>query len=365
MKKTIAMAIALVALSTAAYASPQTTFRPGETEINVGMWDASTKSQNYKSDGDWNFLGGATYGITDRWAAQYQYTGLHTDDTSGNMNEINALYSLNPNVAAFGGWNHISLKDFPRSVFSDGKVTNNVLQVGVVARQPISDAIDVYAKGALGTEETSMWEAGVNMALDRDLDLNAGYHYINTHGNSDRNVSFKGFLAGVSYRFGGHDPVTRFNDETEPDYDFEGAAEEEEPTGVSVVTKTDQPLKTAPPVEVPADEPVAAPENDYYFNSVHFGSDSAAISDAQKVNLDAFVKEAKTTGHVFKLVGRTDPTGSADYNKELAAKRIKAVKDYAVSQGVDGTKLVEMIKGADEATGSHEENRRVDVFEHK
>lgn len=364
MKKTIVMMLAMAALSTAIYASPQTTFRPGETEINVGMWDASTNTKGYKSDGEWNFLGGVTYGITDKWAAQYQYTGLHTDHTSGNMNEINALYSFHPQVAAFGGWNRISLKDYPGSIFHDGKVTNNILQVGVVARQPLNEVVDVYAKGALGTEETSMWEAGVNLALDHNLDLNAGYHYINTRGNSDRNVSFKGFQAGVSYRFGGHDPVVSYEEPTKS-YDFD---EEEEEPSVSVIRTNDSTKKadqTAQTVAVPADEPVAAPENDYYFNSVHFGSDSAALTDAQKVNLDAFVKQAKATGHVFKLVGRADPTGSADYNKELAGRRIKAVKDYAVSQGVDGSKLVEMIKGADDAATNHAEARRVDIFEHK
>ena len=358
MKKTIAMMIALAAISTAAYASPQTTFRPGETEINVGMWDASTRSDQYKSGGEWNFLGGVTYGITDRWAAQYQYTGLHTDHTNGNMNEINALYSLHPQVAAFGGWNRIAMKDFPGTVLSDGKTTNNIMQVGVIARQPVNEVVDVYAKGALGTEETSMWEAGINMALDQNLDLNAGYHYMNTRGSKDRNVSFKGFMAGVSYRFGGHDPVTRF-EEVEKDYDYEGDSEE---PSVSIVKKTDT---TAHTTVVPEDEPVAAPENDYYFNSIHFASDSAELTDNQKVNLEAFIKQAKATGHVFKLVGRTDPTGSVDYNKELAGRRIKAVKDYAVSQGVDGSKLVEMIKGAEGAGNNHNEARRVDIFEHK
>lgn len=94
MKKTIAMMLALAAISTTAFASPQTTFRPGG-EINAGMWDSAARTAGYKSDGEWNFLGGVN-GITDKWAAQYQYTGLHTDHTNGNMNELNAVYSLHP-----------------------------------------------------------------------------------------------------------------------------------------------------------------------------------------------------------------------------------------------------------------------------
>ena len=355
MKKTIAMMLALAAISTTAFASPQTTFRPGEVEINAGMWDSAARTAGYKSDGEWNFLGGVSYGITDKWAAQYQYTGLHTDHTNGNMNELNAVYSLHPQVAAFAGWNRIAMKDYSSRMLDNGKATNNIFQLGVVARQPVTDVVDVYAKGALGTEETSMWEAGVNMAVDSNVDLTAGYRYMNTRGNSDRNVSYKGFLAGVSYRFGGHDPVMSYEEEPSKNYDFE----EDEPSDVSVV-RTE-----APEEALPAETPAKAAENDYYLNSVLFESDSADIQNAQKVNLDAFVKQAKETGHVFKLVGRADPIGSAEYNKELAAQRVKSVKEYAVSQGVDATKLVEMVKGADSDSKDHAAARRVDIFEHK
>ncbi len=353
MKKTLAILAALTAISTAAYASPQTTFRPGEVELNVGMWDASTRMRNYSSGGEWNFLGGATYGINGKWAAQYQYTGLHTDHTNGNMNEINALYSLHPQVAAFAGWNRIAMKDFPSSSLNHGKSTNNIFQLGVIARQPVTDVLDVYAKGAVGTEDTSMWEAGVNMAVDRSLDITAGYRYLNTRGTSDRNVSYKGFLAGVSYRFGGHDPVEKDDIVISKNYDYE----DEEPSEVTVVRKNGG-------TEATEVEPVKSPENDYYIGSVNFDVDSADVRADQKINIDAFVKKAKETGHTFKLVGRADATGSATYNKELAAARIQSVKEYAVAQGVDEDQLVEMVKGSEGSSTSANE-RRVDIFEHK
>ncbi len=351
MKKTLALVALMTAISTAAYASPQTTFRPGEVELNVGMWDASARTRNYSSGGEWNFLGGATYGLNGKWAAQYQYTGLHSDHTNGNMNELNVLYSLHPQVAAFGGWNRIAMKDFPSSRLNNGKATNNIFQVGIVARQPVTDVVDVYAKGALGTEETSMWEAGVNMAIDSNVDLSAGYRYLNTRGNSDHNVSYKGFLAGVSYRFGGHDPVEKDDIVISKNYDYE----DEEPADVSVVTKSN----TAPEVA-----PVKSPENDYYIGSVNFDVDSADIRADQKINIDALVQKAKETGHTFKLVGRADATGSPTYNRELAAARIQSVKEYALSRGVDEDQLVEMVKGSEGSSTSANE-RRVDIFEHK
>ncbi|MEE3453542.1 OmpA family protein [Dialister sp.] len=358
MKKILIMMALAASVTGVAFASPQTSFKEGQTEINVGMWDAEAHSNGYKSDGEWNFLGGVTYGINEKWAAQYQYTGLHTDHTDGNMNEINALYSFHPQVAGFVGWNRIYMKDFPKRAFGSDDQINNIAQLGIIARQPINDVVDVYAKGALGTEQTSMWEAGVNLALDKNVDLNAGYHYLNTKGDSENNVSYKGFIAGVSYRFGGKDHTGEVFEEAEPNLDYEAQAEE--PSVVTISSNQGGPATT---VEVPADEPVKAPENDYYMNSVHFDSDSAALTDSQKANLKDFIAKAKETGHTFKLVGRADPTGSADYNKELASRRIESVKAYAVSQGVDSSKLIPMVKGAEGATGP--ESRRVDVFEHK
>ena len=355
MKKVILMLALATSVSGMAYASPQTSFTKGQTEVNVGMWDSSAQSKGYKSDGEWNFLGGATYGINDRWAAQYQYTGLHTDHTNGNMNEVNGLYSLHPQVAAFAGWNRISMKDFPSSAFGSSDRVNNVAQVGIIARQPVNDVVDVYAKGAVGTESTSMWEAGVNMALDKNVDLNAGYHYLNTRGDENHNVSYKGFMAGLSYRFGGSDGERLPREEES--YDFE---DNNEPSTVIVTTNT---TGNAAPQDVPESTPVKAPENDYYAGSIHFRSDSDALDEGQKINLDDFVKKAKETGHVFKLVGRADATGSADYNRDLSSRRIESVKKYAVDHGVDASKLVAMVKGSEEGSGA--EGRRVDIFEHK
>ena len=352
MKKTLALLAMMTAISTAAYASPQTTFRPGEVELNVGMWDSSARTNGYKSGGEWNFLGGATYAFNSKWAAQYQHTGLRTDHTSGNMNELNVLYSLHPQVAAFGGWNRIEMKGYPYWTLNHSKATNNIFQLGVVARQPVTDVLDLYAKGAVGTESTSMWEAGVNMAIDSNLDVTAGYRYLNTRGNKDNNVSYKGFLAGVSYRFGGRDPVEKDDIVISKNYDYEDDYEE-----VSEVRR----VGGGSAADV---TPVKAPENDYYIGSVNFDVDSADIRADQKINIDALVKKAKETGHTFKLVGRADATGSPTYNRELAAARIQSVKEYALARGVDEDQLVEMVKGSESGSTSANE-RRVDIFEHK
>lgn len=356
MKKLIVLLAVLAAASTSsAYASPQTQFKKGQAEINAGMWDVKTDTDHYDSPSKWNFTGGLTYGINDRLGAQYQWTGLTTKHTNGNSNEINLIYSVHPQIALFGGWNRISMKDFPNRAFNDGDAVNNIAQFGVIARQPIAGGLDLYAKGGVGTESTSMWEAGLNYAMDKDLDVTAGYHYLNTRGDSDHNVTYKGFMAGLSYRFGGKDPEpASFSDTGEEDYDYE----DETPSTVSVVDHSGP----ADISETPADTPVAAPENDYYYNTIHFDQGSSKIQNGQKSNLDDFVEAAKDTGHIFKVVGHPGNDGSVDHNRQLAQRRVQAVLDYATDHGIPSSQLSVMYKG----TGSQNDNTdQVDIFEHK
>lgn len=354
MKKVLAMACALAMAGTVAYASPMTDFHTNQGEANLGMWQTKADNSFYKSGKEWNFTGGLTYGVAEGRALQYQYYGLRTDDTNGNSQELNMLYSVHPEVAFYGGYNRIRMTGFG----DYGDKTNNVIQFGVVARRPLADGLDIYGKGALGTRNTTIWEAGVNYELDRNLNVNAGYRYLNTKFNSEKNNTYSGFLAGVSYRFGGgnHERDDDWYDSSDDDYVYD-----EEPS-----TITRRPANQPIVMVTSEDEEVAASarENDYYFQSVHFASDSDVISPAQKANLDAFVKQAKTTGHVFKLVGHTDSTGNSDYNRTLSQRRVLAVKRYAIDKGVDADKLIEMYKGDQGATESASD-RRVDIFEHK
>ncbi len=369
MKKTLAVLLAAAALATSAYASPQTTFNKGEWQINAGMWDPQAKTKDYKSDGEWNFTGGLTYGINDKSAAQFQHYGLHTDHTGGHSDELNLLYSVHPQVALYTGYNHIAMSGFPAAAFGEESRSNDVVQVGVLAKQPVSEVVDLYAKGALGTKSTSIWEAGVDFALDKDLDLNAGYRYLNTQGGEDRNVSYQGWLAGVSYRFGGSKNADNESAYGDIDYSALDNGKEMDENDKTVVTiNSDTPLPKDTTVVMDEEK---VPENDYYFNSIHFGNDSDTPGADQTANLDAFVKAAKETGHTFKLVGRTDSNGSKEYNDNLAIRRVKKVADYAIAHGVKLDQLVGMYKGEENPVDTNDtesgraNNRRVDIFEHK
>lgn len=361
MKKTAAFLAVAVMFGMSAYASPQTEFTKGRWEINAGMWNTKAKTRTYKDNGAWNFNGGVTYSLTDKTAAQYQYYGLNSDDTDGRSHELNLLYSIHPQVAVYTGYNHITMSDFPTGAFGVEKRGNDIAQIGVIARHPINEVLDLYAKGAIGSKNTSIWETGVNFAFYKDIDLNAGYRYLNTEGSRDKNVSYQGWLAGVSYHFGGSD--RKGNGKYSGNIDYSALSGKGYNEGIGTVTVT--------PTKTMEKETTTVPENDYYFNSIHFGNDSDDPGADQKANLDAFVKAAKETGHTFKLVGRTDSNGSKEYNDDLAIRRIKKVAAYAVAHGVNISRLVGMYKGEETPTDTNDteagraNNRRVDIFEHK
>ncbi len=194
-----------VCVSGAAFAAPQTTFQEGQVQVDVGAMNAKSEIGNLKSDSNWNFQGGVTYGVSDKAAIQYQYSGLSTDInghdvTKGNQQEVNLVYSLNNHVAAYAGYNRID-NDFGYG----GSSTNNVAQVGLIGKAPLADNLDVYGKVGVGTKDTTTWEAGLSYKATNDLDINAGYRYVDTAGrhDNDPSVTYKGFVTGISYRFGG------------------------------------------------------------------------------------------------------------------------------------------------------------------
>jgi OOP family OmpA-OmpF porin len=350
-KKTLAiLAVSALCVTGAAFATPQTTFEKGQTQIDLGAWNPKAEVSDVSTDAKWNFQGGLTYGLSDKWALQYQYYGLKTEGSSetdgaytdGNEHEVNLLYSLNKNFALYGGWNRIK-----NSLVYDGgnafEKTNNVAQLGLVAKAPIAGNLDIYGKAAVGTQKTAMWEAGLGYAITKDLDINAGYRYLNTKATDDYNVSYKGFIAGLSYRFGGSTPV-------------------------------------APaPVETPAPEPAPVVETpaphvykDYYVDSIHFDFDVDTPMASEQAKLDNFVSVAKANpGNTFKLVGNTDAKGTDTYNNDLSKRRVTNVGNYAISHGVPAAQLQATYRGENDPVSTNDtdqgraDNRRVDIFMHK
>lgn len=338
MNKKILAALAASAVLGAAVAgaTPQTQFQQGETQIDLGAGKVKASSNYGDTGSKWNFNGGVTHAFTDKLALQYDYHGLNVKDANGREHEVNLVYSLNKNFAAYAGWNRIDSDLMDHA--------NNVAQLGIIGKAPITDNLDLYGKVALGTRKTTIWEAGLGYSITKDLDINAGYRSVNTKLDEDDNVTFKGFVAGLSYRFGGSHE--------------EAAAPAEAYTPVAQA-----PVETAPVYQAPAEK------KDYYLQSVYFDTDSSAIKSSETAKLDAVVQTAKAyPNDTLKVIGNTDSDASAAYNMALSQRRVQSVEQYVADRGVSSSRMAAVYNGetkpvdSNATAGGKAENRRVDVY---
>ncbi|MCH4166457.1 MAG: OmpA family protein [Megasphaera sp.] len=370
-KKSLALAaLAAACVTSFAFATPQTQWTQGQWQLDLGAWNpkASMDSNNtYLKDGDlstdtkWNFQGGLGYGLSDKVALQYNYYGLktggndstHNVGTDGNEHEVNLVYSLNKNFAVYAGWNRIK-NSFDNASFHDNgyEQTNNVAQIGLIAKAPITDNFDFYAKGAVGTQRTTIWEAGLGYTFGDNFDLSAGYRYVNTKladkdtskgFTDDANISYKGFIATLSYRFGGGHKAA-----PAPEPVYEPAPAPQQPTYV-------------------------APEKkDYYVESIHFDFDQDQPKATETTKLNHFVQVAKENPNdMFKLVGNTDAKGTNAYNDDLSKRRVENVATYANNNGVPASQMELDYKGKTDPVSTNDtdqgraDNRRVDIWQNK
>ncbi len=95
-------------------------------------------------------------------------------------------------------------------------------------------------------------------------------------------------------------------------------------------------------------------------------SDLPASAESRAVLL-AHADKLKGASVAVRLEGHADERGSREYNMALGEKRANAVRDFLVTQGVNGSSLEVVSFGEEQpaATGSDEaswsQNRRVEV----
>lgn len=101
---------------------------------------------------------------------------------------------------------------------------------------------------------------------------------------------------------------------------------------------------------------------------ITFKLGSAELDGRGRENADHFaaaLKDPSVAGSRFEISGHTDATGAAARNQALSNDRAAAVRDYLISQGVDGARLEAKGYGSsDLADVSHPDssaNRRVEA----
>ena len=118
---------------------------------------------------------------------------------------------------------------------------------------------------------------------------------------------------------------------------------------------------TAAPVQV------SAPVEASLTNVVYFDFDQYTLTAESRALLLAHADKLKGASVAVRLEGHADERGSREYNMALGEKRANAVRDFFVTQGVNGSSLEVVSFGEEQpvATGSDEasyaQNRRVEV----
>ncbi|PUA30804.1 MAG: peptidoglycan-associated lipoprotein [Cellvibrio sp. 79] len=100
---------------------------------------------------------------------------------------------------------------------------------------------------------------------------------------------------------------------------------------------------------------------------VYFDFDQYSLTAESRAVLLAHADKLKGASVAVRLEGHADERGSREYNLALGEKRANAVRDFLVTQGVNGSSLEVVSFGEEQpaATGSDEaswaQNRRVEV----
>jgi len=101
---------------------------------------------------------------------------------------------------------------------------------------------------------------------------------------------------------------------------------------------------------------------------INFEYNSAEIAGSSAKTMATLAKALSSPqleGRKFTVIGHTDASGSAAYNKALSDRRAAAVRSYLTENGVDGARLKAMGKGESQLLNGDDpnaaENRRVEI----
>lgn len=113
--------------------------------------------------------------------------------------------------------------------------------------------------------------------------------------------------------------------------------------------------------------PPAVTETAPLSSVVYFDFDQYSLTAESRAVLLAHADKLKGASVAVRLEGHADERGSREYNLALGEKRANAVRDFLVTQGVNGSSLEVVSFGEEQpaATGHDEaswaQNRRVEV----
>jgi OOP family OmpA-OmpF porin len=325
-------------------------------------------------DAKWRLNGGITYGIGGRWGLQYTYHGMASDGIhqsdqgrqpyvkyKGNSQELNLLYSLKKDsrVALFVGANRVHNElNYTCPLLPSGGVSfegsRTHLQGGVVAKAPLSNKVDAYGLVGGGTHGLFKAEAGLAFKMKKNWEANVGYRWFRVK-DAFNETSCPPPMHGI-------DPIgtVRAEGVTFGLTHFFGATK-----------KKQAPPEVEPPVVNPPENKIEQELIDkkkIVLKGVNFDFDKDTLQPQGYPILNQVVDVAnKNPQWDFLLVGHTCSIGTDAYNLDLSWRRVKTVRRYLISQGIDPNRLAIDGKGERQPIDTNEtregraQNRRVEL----
>jgi outer membrane protein OmpA-like peptidoglycan-associated protein len=101
---------------------------------------------------------------------------------------------------------------------------------------------------------------------------------------------------------------------------------------------------------------------------IYFATDRATLWPAAQTRLDEIAQVlGQQPGWVLRVAGHADARGSDDHNTQLSQRRVRRVREYLASRGVDESRVVGQAFGervpiadGDDVSALHQ-NRRVEI----
>lgn len=115
-------------------------------------------------------------------------------------NEINALYKLDKNIAAFAGYVTAKAGNDYAGLFTVSSRTKKLWQAGVVGSAPLGGKTTLWGSAAAGRDLAS-WEVGVGYAFTPSFEFNVNYREVKADDLDGMNVKAKGLGFGVTFKF--------------------------------------------------------------------------------------------------------------------------------------------------------------------
>ena len=222
MKKIGLLVVAFLFIYSIAFASPLMDFGAGKGSIDLTWQDTQGNGFSSGESGDsiskYNFDGSLTFGLNNKFALQYRYfapkndynftaTGGDAGTFSLNTNEVNVLYKLDKNVAAFAGLvtTSGSVVDYTDSSYNTNINRKNYCQVGLVASTTIADKTTLWGSAAAG-QDLDNYGVGIGYEFSPGWEFNIDYRYthfkaLTSESGYTGDVTTKGVGYGITYKF--------------------------------------------------------------------------------------------------------------------------------------------------------------------